>query len=89
MPRAAAGQRIALAVNGTLSYLASDLLGSASVALDGTGSGLPTASQLYAPYGGVRYANGTMPTDYDFTGQPSVASCRAVWPPAAPRDRAA
>src|SRR6185312_139320 len=51
----AAGQRIALAVNGTLSYLASDLLGSATVALDG--SGTPTSSQLYAPYGRVRYAN--------------------------------
>src|SRR6185437_7721050 len=63
----AAGQRIALAVNGTLSYLASDLLGSATVALDG--SGTPTASQLYVPYGGTRYANGTMPTDYGFTGQ--------------------
>jgi RHS repeat-associated protein len=63
----AAGQRIALAVNGALSYLASDLLGSASVALDGTG--IPTASQLYAPYGGTRYSNGTMPTDYGFTGQ--------------------
>jgi RHS repeat-associated protein len=63
----AAGQRIALAVNGTLSYLASDLLGSASVALNSTG--IPTASQLYAPYGGARYQNGVMPTDYGFTGQ--------------------
>lgn len=26
-----------------------------------------TASQLYAPYGSVRYSNGTMPTDYGFT----------------------
>lgn len=68
----AAGQRIAIAVNGTLSYLASDLLGSASVALDGTG--LPTASQLYAPYGGVRYSNGAMPTDYGFTGQRNDAT---------------
>ncbi len=68
----AAGQRIALAVNGTLSYLASDLLGSASVALDG--SGTPTASQLYAPYGGTRYANGVMPTDYGFTGQRADAA---------------
>ena len=50
-----------------MSYLASDLLGSATVALDG--SGIPIASQLYAPYGGVRYSNGTMPTDYGFTGQ--------------------
>jgi YD repeat-containing protein len=34
----AAGQRLALAVNGTLSYLASDLLGSATVALDASGA---------------------------------------------------
>ena len=47
-----------------------------------------TASQLYAPYGGMRYQSGAMPTDYGFTGRPSAASCRAVWPPAAPRDRA-
>jgi RHS repeat-associated protein len=63
----AGGQRIALAVNGTLSYLASDLLGSATVTSNG--SGTPTASQLYAPYGGARYSNGAMPTDYGFTGQ--------------------
>jgi RHS repeat-associated protein len=68
----AGGQRIALAVNGTLSYLASDLLGSATVALDG--SGTPTASQLYAPYGSTRYSNGTMPTDYGFTGQRADAA---------------
>jgi len=68
----AAGQRIALAVNGTLSYLASDFLGSATVALDG--SGTPIASQLYAPYGSTRYSNGAMPTDYGFTGQYADAS---------------
>ncbi len=61
------GQRIALAVNGTLSYLASDLLGSTTVALDGAGN--VTASQLYAPYGTNRYSSGTMPTDRGFTGQ--------------------
>lgn len=46
---------VASAVNGTLSYLASDLLGSATVALDG--SDTPTASQLYVLYGGTRYQN--------------------------------
>jgi RHS repeat-associated protein len=61
------GQRIALAVNGVVSYLASDRLGSAVVALNTSGSA--TASLLYAPYGGTRYSNGTMPTDYGFTGQ--------------------
>lgn len=61
------GHRIALAVNGTLSYLASDLLGSTSAALDGAGN--VTASQLFAPYGTSRYSSGTMPTDRGFTGQ--------------------
>ena len=61
------GQRIALAVNGVFSYLASDGLGSAMVALNASGSA--TASLLYAPYGGTRYSSGTMPTDYGFTGQ--------------------
>jgi RHS repeat-associated protein len=60
-------QRIALAVNGTLSYLASDLLGSTTVALDGAGN--VSASQLFAPYGTSRYVSGTMPTDRGFTGQ--------------------
>jgi RHS repeat-associated protein len=64
--------RIALAVNGVISYLATDLLGSSSVALNSTGT--TTAAQLYAPYGGVRYASGTIPTDYGFTGQKSDAA---------------
>jgi RHS repeat-associated protein len=66
------GQRIALAVNGVFSYLASDGLGSTVVALNA--SGTVTASLLYAPYGGVRYSNGTMPTDYGFTGQRADAA---------------
>jgi RHS repeat-associated protein len=68
----AGGQRIALAVNGQLSYLASDGLGSADVALDGGGS--VQASVLYAPYGTVRWSSGTMPTDYGFTGQHADAA---------------
>ena len=63
----AAGRRIAMAVNGTVSYLVADGLGSATVALTASGGAL--ASQLYTPYGAVRYANGTMPTAYGFTGQ--------------------
>ncbi len=65
----AGSARIAVAVNGIFSYLGSDGLGSASVALNTSGSA--TASTLYAPYGGVRYGSGTMPTDYGFTGQHS------------------
>jgi RHS repeat-associated protein len=61
------GARIAMAVNGAFSYLASDGLGSANVTLNGTGTA--TASLLYAPYGSARYSSGSMPTDYGFTGQ--------------------
>jgi RHS repeat-associated protein len=61
------GSRIAMAVNGAFSYLASDGLGSANVTLKGSGNS--TASLLYAPYGSTRYSSGSMPTDYGFTGQ--------------------
>ena len=61
------GKRIALSVNHTVSYLASDLLGSAEVALNTTGSA--TASVLYDAYGQARYASGTMPGSYGYTGQ--------------------
>jgi RHS repeat-associated protein len=52
-----------------VSYLASDGLGSATVTLNSSGNA--TAAQLFAPYGGVRYASGAMPTTYGFTGQRS------------------
>ena len=61
------GKRIGLSVNGVVSYLAGDGLGSANVTLSAGGSA--TASVLYAPYGGTRYSSGTMPTSYGFTGQ--------------------
>ena len=60
-------QRIAESVNGTVSYLASDGLGSAEAALSSTGT--VTASVLYMPYGKVRYSSGTMPGAYGYTGQ--------------------
>jgi RHS repeat-associated protein len=63
----AGGTRIGLSVNGTKSYLAADGLGSATVTL--SSGGTATAGRLYAPYGGVRYSSGTMPTSYGFTGQ--------------------
>jgi len=59
-------------VIGTISYLASDGLGSVSEAL--SASGTVTAAQLYGPYGGVRYSSGTMPTAKGFTGQRADAS---------------
>jgi RHS repeat-associated protein len=60
-------KRIGLSVNGAVSYLASDGLGSADVTLSAAGSA--TASVLYAPYGAARYSSETMPTTYGFTGQ--------------------
>ncbi|HEX6797113.1 MAG TPA: RHS repeat-associated core domain-containing protein, partial [Ktedonobacterales bacterium] len=68
----AGGQRIAQAVNGAFSYLGSDNLGSAQVALDGSGN--PQASVLYDPYGNVRYSSGTMPGSYGYTGQHADAA---------------
>ncbi len=51
----------------TLSYLLSDELGSTTITLSSTGS--VTAVQLFAPYGSSRSSKGSMPTDYNFTGQ--------------------
>ena len=66
----AGAARIAEYVNpGTFSFLAQDALGTATVALNSSGSA--SAAILYAPYGAARYTNGTMPSDYGFTGQHS------------------
>jgi RHS repeat-associated protein len=64
--------KLALAVNGVLSYLVSDELGSISEALDTSGN--VQASQLFGPYGQVRYSSGTMPGSYGFTGQHTDSS---------------
>ena len=61
------GQRVAMKTNSTLSYLLSDELGSSTIVL--TSSGSTQAVQLFAPYGSIRYSQGTMPTTYNFTGQ--------------------
>ena len=71
---AAAGNVLATSVSGTLSYLATNYEGSVVEALDGSGVVGVTASQLYAPYGGVRYASGALPTDYGYTRQRADAS---------------
>jgi RHS repeat-associated protein len=67
-----AGAVTAVSVNGTLSYLIGDSLGSVSVALDTAGQ--VTSTALYSPYGATRYHTGTMPTARGFTsmvGDPS------------------
>src|SRR6266704_3593285 len=61
------GQRVAMRTSSTLSYLLADALGSSTVAL--TSSGSTQAVQLFAPYGSIRYSQGSMPTTYNFTGQ--------------------
>jgi RHS repeat-associated protein len=61
------GLPTAVDVGGTISWLATDGLSSVAEAISTTGT--VTAQQLFAPYGGVRYSNGTMPTAKGFTGQ--------------------
>jgi len=53
----------------TLYYLHGDHLGSTTVATFGSGCGALVATQLYFPFGKVRYASGTLPTGRGFTGQ--------------------
>jgi len=52
-------------------YIHSDHLGSVSLVTDHVSEAV--ARQLYHPYGTVRHAEGTLPTDYTFTGQRSEA----------------
>jgi hypothetical protein len=59
------GIRFAMAVNGVLSYLGADALGSIESATTGSSQ----SYALFDPYGQVRYSSGSMPTDYGFTGQ--------------------
>jgi len=67
----AAGQRVAMrttvGVSTTVTYLHSDHLGSTSLTTDAAGALL--ARVLYYPYGETRYTEGTLQTDYGYTGQ--------------------
>jgi len=62
-----AGLPQAVRVGSTLSYLTTDGLGSVSESFDTAGN--ETATQLFAPYGTVRYAANSMPTTKGFPGQ--------------------
>jgi RHS repeat-associated protein len=65
----AGAQRIAMRTNGTLKFLLGDHLGSTSLTTDSSGN---VVSELrYTAWGEVRYASGTTPTKYTFTGQMS------------------
>ncbi len=67
-----AGVSTAVSVNGTITYLVADGLGSASESLSSSGS--VQGAQLFAPYGSVRYSTGSMSTTKGFTGQLSDPS---------------
>jgi RHS repeat-associated protein len=64
---------LAESINGALSYLLTDGLGSVSMAVSAA-SGNITATQLYEPYGAVRYQSGTLPTSKGYTGQRADAA---------------
>jgi len=58
---------VAMRKGGVVYYLHGDHLGSTSLTTDEDGE--VVARQLYHPYGTVRYAGGTLPTDFTYTGQ--------------------
>ncbi len=61
------GQRVAMRVGGTPSFLHADHLGSASLTTSLTGT--VTGEMRYSPYGQTRWIAGTVGTDRRFTGQ--------------------
>jgi len=74
------GQRVAMQKEGVVYYLHTDHLGSTSLTTCGSQDGCDgtphqgvVARQLYHPYGEVRWSEGTLPTDYTFTGQRNEA----------------
>jgi RHS repeat-associated protein len=68
----AAGQRVAMRQGSEVTYLHGDHLGSTSLATNA--SGAKVARVLYYPYGEERYREGTLPTDFTYTGQRSEGS---------------
>ncbi len=67
----AGGQRIALHDNGTLYWLLTDHLGGTAYTVSGT---TKTGELRYRPFGVTRFASGTTPTSYRFTGQREEAA---------------
>jgi len=67
----AGGQRIALRDNGTLYWLLTDHLGGTAYTVSGT---TRTGDLRYRPFGVTRFASGTTPTSYRFTGQREEAA---------------
>jgi RHS repeat-associated protein len=61
------GQRVAMRQEGVVYYIHTDHLGSTSLTTDQNQQ--VEARQVYYPYGTPRWSQGTLPTDYTFTGQ--------------------
>ena len=68
----AGAQRIAMRSSGTLYFVLGDHLGSTSLTTSATGTVI--SETRYRAWGEVRYASGTNPTKYTFTGQYSYQS---------------
>ncbi len=67
----AGGQRIAMRDGGTLYWLLTDHLGETAYTVSGT---TKTGELRYRPFGVTRFASGTTPTSYRFTGQREEAA---------------
>jgi RHS repeat-associated protein len=68
----ASGTRVAMRVNGTLSYILGDHLGSTNLTTNNTGT--KTSETLYKGWGEVRYSYGANPTNFTYTGQYSYTA---------------
>jgi RHS repeat-associated protein len=72
------GTRVAMQRGGEgTKYLLGDHLGSASVVLNADGTQL--GAQGYRPWGAVNFTEGTIPTEYTFTGQFSDSYIKLLW----------
>jgi len=68
----AGAQRVAMRTNSTLNYLLGDHLGSTSLTTDAVGNVI--SEMRYKAWGETRYASGTSPTKYQYTGQYSYTA---------------
>jgi RHS repeat-associated protein len=68
------GQRVAVKQDINTSYIHSDHLGSTSKT-----TGASSSTQTYYPFGAIRTASGTLPTDYGFTGQKRDATANLMF----------
>jgi RHS repeat-associated protein len=73
----AGATRVAMRVNGTLSYILPDHLGSTSITTND--QGVKISELRYKAWGEVRYTSGTTPTDYTYTGQYSDSYINLLW----------